>query len=365
MPKRVLIIPGLFDPLGDSLLSERPTGLSKAADRGRVMALAATGEEVTPEAAWIGLDPSTHRIAEGPLVVASFGADPPEGSVHFHLSIMSVVDGCVRATAYDVSDEDAATILEVSKRLQTSSLTIVKGLGGSHGLVWEKGSLDLGTMAPAQADGSGYRASLPQGDGEPILRRFIDDSVNLLGELELNRIRQDDDLPPLNCLWPWGHGMRTPLPNLWLSRGVRAHVESRSIRLAGLSRLGGYRHGPVRDFGRGTAVRLERLADRSDEVVVIAIEEIELFRRHGMLEEAAWLVNEIDRTLVARWLDAPDEAPIDVLIVAPGPHGGLAMRFGSQHREEGLLPFDERALHERLPTTDVHDVVASFLTGLP
>lgn len=329
------------------------------------MALTATDEEVTPEAAWIGLDPSSNRIAQGPLVVAAFGADPPEGSVHFHLSIMSVVDGCVLSLPYDVSDQDVAAILGVAKRLETSTLTLVEGFGTNHGLVWEGGSLDLGTTPPDEADGASYRSALPQGDGEPILRRFIDDSVNLLGDLELNRIRQDDELPPLNCLWPWGHGMRPSLPNLWLARGDRVHVESRSLRLAGLARLAGYRHGRVRDFGRGTSIKLGWLAGLSDEVAIIAIEEIEAFRAQGMLEEADWLVQEIDRQFVTPWLDAPDGAPVDALVVAPGPDGGLALRFSSQHREEGLLPFDERALHEKLPTMAVHDVVASFLEALP
>ncbi len=361
MSKRVLIIPGLLDPLGESLLAEHPPGLAKAAVQGRVLALAASGSEVTLEAAWIGLDPAEHPISEGPLVVAAFGADPPEGSVHFHVSIVSVVDGCVKSLPYDVSDEDAASIVQAAKRLETSTLTLVEGQGASHGLVWERGSLDLGTTSPDRAEGQTYRSVLPQGDGEPALRRFIDDSVNLLGDLELNHRRLDDELPPLNCLWPWGHGMRPTLPNLWLSRGARASVESRSLRLAGLARLAGYHHGRVRDFGRGTAVKLKRLADLDPEVAIIVIEEIEAFRNRGLLEESAWMIQEIDRTLVRGWLDAPDDAPVDVLIVAPGRHGGLALRFSSRYREEGSLPFDERTLHEKLPAMNVHDVVASFL----
>ncbi|MFX6823313.1 hypothetical protein ABTH33_20400, partial [Acinetobacter baumannii] len=79
-------------------------------------------------------------------------------------------------------------------------LTPVFGPRLTHGLVWEEGSLDLGTRTPPV--GESVHTGLPEGDGERLLRQLIDDSVNLFSELELNRRRMDEGKSPFNLLWP-------------------------------------------------------------------------------------------------------------------------------------------------------------------
>ena len=60
------------------------------------------------------------------------------------------------------------------------------------------------------------------------------------------------------------------------------------MRMQGLSRLAGYRHGDRKDFGRGTNIRLAKIAETilKEPATIVLIEAIQSFRTAGQLEEA-------------------------------------------------------------------------------
>jgi hypothetical protein len=216
---------------------------------------------------------------------------------------------------------------EAFDRLRTRVLTLVLGQAGQNGLVWERGSLDLGLTPWSGAVGRHYREVWPEGDGEAALRRLIEDSVELLGGLELNRQRIDEGSQPLNVLWPWGAGHRRAVPNLALRRGRPAQVEADDLAVIGLARL--VRYGYRRLSGRSPS-DLRGLKDR---IVVMPEAEPAYFERRlsmwGRLEQ------DLVGPFVARRAGA-------LLVAAPGPEGGLAVSWPG----EGRWPFDERTLTE-------------------
>src|SRR5579862_1991404 len=204
------------------------------------------------------------------------------------------------------------------KRLDTRTLTTVTGEGLNHALVWE-GLGDLMTRSPAEATGQPLKSVLPEGDAEPILRRFIDDSVNVLAELEMNLRRADEGLPRFDLLWPWGHGTRVAVPNLALRRGEPARVESSSLRLAGLSRLAGYRHGDRRWLRSGLNLDLSGLASLAlrEPSLVVLIEAPAELRDKGLLEELEWFVRQLDELLLGPLFEAVLRGPRRVALLAP------------------------------------------------
>lgn len=310
------------------------------------------------EAAWLGLDPLRYHLSQGPLTVAAFGADPPPRSVHFHLSLMTHADGQIEPIEFAVDDKEVRELLTQAERLNTRNLTIVHGAGLDHGLVWEQGSIDLHTTPPHGAE---LKQVLPQGDGEPLLRRFIDDSINLLSDLDMNKRRMDEERPPLNLLWPWGQGFREPMPNLALMRGEPAVIACDSLRLRGLAALCGYRNAPTGALGSGTNLRLEVLRETAESFspTVIHIDTMARLRKAGRLDEAAWLSRELDDRL----LPITDDAPLFRLtIAAPGVEGGLALVYDSMRPGQNIFPFDERSLHERaLPLAQPWEIVEKGL----
>ena len=316
----------------------------------------------------MGLGPETPAISEGVLTVSALGADPPARSTHFCLSVLSVQGGHLSIPAALPGDEEKSGLAAALARLETSRLKPVLGNGLEHALVWEDGSIELQCHSPAEVAGKSLRGSLPEGDGEPMLRRFIDDSLNLLAETEWNRIREEEGLPPLNLFWPWGPGFRPKLPNLALARGVVARWESPSLRLAGLCQLVGYRHGPFREVGTGTNLRLEKMVSSSlsQAYGVIVIPTLGDFRRAGKLDEATWLAREVADRVFEPIAQIETAEPRRVVLVATQPGGeGLAVDFRTDGPVEGTnRPFSPEIVEDRtVAARPLFELMAEVLTA--
>lgn len=336
-----MVFPGLIGE--PAVLPRNVEGLDRLAKMGEIGGILALPDSETPEAMWLGMAPDQGQLRPGPLLVAALGADPPERSTHFCLTLMSANEGAATPIRTAVPPEEAQAILATARKLETRTLKMVEGRGLEHGLVWE----DVGalrTATPDEVTGRPIVHHLPEGDGEALLRRFIDDSVNLLSESEINIRRADEGLSPLNLLWPWGEGIRLPLPNLALRRGEPALVVSDSLRLAGLTRLVGYRHRAM--FGSGLQIDWAAVARECSgrETVVVASPIFAELRAAERFDEMEWLVREIDRVLIQPLLLLD---PIRIGLFAPGPTEGLGVAFESGRERKDGVPFDERAMDDR------------------
>jgi len=377
-PDRLVIVaPHLVAAEGhDQFLRPLPAAMRQMVEQAQVFRLQPMPPQPTPESAFLGLAPGDVRLARGPLTVAALRRDPPSDSVQFHLSLMSVDEaGLAASVPTPLPAEDVRLAMEAAQRLDTSRLTVLLGEQTDHALVWEKGSLDLGTTPPSEVAGQPIHQHLPEGDGETLLRRFIDDSVNLLDGLELNRRREGDGLPKLNLLWPWGFGFRTAVPNLALRRGEIVTVHSASLRLEGLCRLVGYQHTPRMGFSRGlfaagAALRGIR-PDKSLHLVLLpGFDEVQA---HGRVDEGAWALDMVSRELLDHW-SGTAEHPTEVLFLAPG--GAVSPEASpSQASEQGLgfiyrswspastgFPFDDRVFDDpRVPVRTVWEATRAIM----
>jgi len=358
MRRIVLVMPDLFGAPGDeSVVRQGPEGvpgLLSLAENGRVTILAPTRSTATPEAAWLGLDEETIRVEAGPLTISALKVDPPERAVSMHLTLASFADGFLQEGSYVPPADELRPLLQEARRLETTDLIPVFGEQLDHGLIWLDGSLDLGLTPPEAAQGKELRGILPEGDGERKLRRFIDDSINLLDGHELNRRRSDDGLPPLNVLWPWGAGFTPRVPNLALERGETIWCESGSMRLFGLARLAGYRHGPWQDFAQGLNLAWSRLVRESLErpATLIVVSLATELRKLNRMDEMAWLVRRMDEDFFSPLALEMGRQPLRLAIVAPSTctnQLGLALSSETGFHSDDASPFDERVLEEPPP----------------
>ena len=309
----------------------------------------------TPEAMLLGLAPEEAQLRQGPLTVSALGWDPPERSLHFHLSLLSM-GSVIKAPAQDLTPDEFKVVESKLALLKTKKLTPLVGRQFDHGLVWER-MAELRTVAAGAIDL--FETSLPEGDGEDELRRFIDDSVNLLHEEEFNLRRIDHGLDPVNLAWPWGHGFRLPVPNLALRYGFPYRYESSSMRLAGLVRLAGFRHGEIGRFGGGLKLKLEAI--QYDPGVIVHLDPWVKMREREEFEEAEYLAAKCGKHLVGRLLDHVLENRLELRLVLPGTTSGLAARFGATPTDNHY-PLDERSVSEvRLPNQSLHEFVRTAL----
>jgi hypothetical protein len=372
MRRVVLVLPELTAASPDESVLRQPlTYLTRFAEAGQVGRLLPIGEVETPEAVYLGLPPSEGQLRPGPLMVSALGANPPERSTHFILSLLSSSGERVEDPSEIPTPDETRVLMDAAKRLNTKVLTVLAGEEKDHGLVWE-GLGDMRTFTPREATELSWREALPQGDADRELRRFIDDSVNILMDLEFNRQRLEEGRPPFNVLWPWGEGLRLPVPNLALRRGTPLAVETESFRMAGLARLAGYRPGRLRAFRTGMNLNMERLAERilAEEEILCLISGPEQLREREKLEELEWFVRQIDdRLLKPIWDRFRDEVSLnrraELTIVAPSrDHPGLTLLYSAGSQEGGFFPFDERSLDERkVSTWDTAQVVDRVLGG--
>lgn len=227
----------------DSVLSSIRT-LSRLAEIGEVSLVKVDG---LFEAAMLGFSPHEVSATPGVLRVAGCQQDPPDRSMHYVLESGSLTGNNLHQFKDRLLPTEWNEVRTIFDRLKTRYLTCVDRKTQA-GLVWEKlAQQEMVDLSSPRV----YTESLPTGDSESEFRRFIDDSVNMLSELEMNRRREDEGKPQLNVFWPWGGGVRLKVPNLALRFGIPRGIfldENLSLHLSGLARLAGYRPYPLTDW---------------------------------------------------------------------------------------------------------------------
>lgn len=359
--RSVVILPNSLAQGIGSIWEEPPAGLRYLADHGDVFKLSPL--EATPELEFIGLS-GANKLPRGPLILSAFGVDPPERSVQFEMSLLSVHEDGVIGEIGRISTEEAKGLGEHFAKLATKEMIPVFGELLTHGLVWENGSLDLGVTAPSDVLGKNYGQGLPEGDGEFRLRQLIDDSLNLFDGLEFNRIRAGEGLAKANLLWPHSFGFKPALPNLALRRGAPGYVWSESIAVQGLTRMVGYRHSDRVGFRRGIhlaeSVAKEFKSADSGVLIYSGLGEILMAGRD---DEARFGLEELDRLIFEPWAtEIRQEKRSEVVILCPS-HSEVGLGIIVKNTSLGAFPFDSRVLDDhRLSTRRTFEIVAESLT---
>ena len=92
----LIILDGILgSPESDSLI-RRVEGFQRLGEVSSLTRLSIPECE-TPEAMLLGLAPEEGQLRQGPLTVSALGWDPPERSLHFHLSLLSLQDTILAA----------------------------------------------------------------------------------------------------------------------------------------------------------------------------------------------------------------------------------------------------------------------------
>lgn len=298
------------------------------------------------------------KIAPGPLTVAALGWHPPERSTHFHISLLSL-DGDVGKVPIGLLEDAERRELESAlMKLNSKSMTMLMGEGLDYALVWER-RIDMLTHDPEFLIEQGLKASLPEGDFENDLRRLIDDSVNILSELELNQRRIDAGELPVNLAWPWGHGERVSVPNQALRLGYPWNVLTCSLSLRGYARLSGLNPSRIEPRTKLSDRETKRLLEstKREPRSVVTID----FKEGDDPEEKAYTLESLGRGLLLPLMEDARERKLPFAVVATGGNGsGLIARWSEKASERDMFPFDERSLHEKgVVQTDLAQLLGS------
>lgn len=196
------------------------------------------------ESQFLGLPPE-FDIHAGPLAVAQHKVFPPQDAVLLALSLGSVDAGGFMRHPLVSTEAEFSQIVNQLTRLNSTRLTLIAEYGLDVGLVWEGGSISNRLVPFGEVIGQDIERNMPQGDGDRLLKTYIDDSRELLSNLDFNKSREDRELAPINIAWPWGGGLMPKLPNLPLRYGGPVDVAGGGNSIKALCRLTGASRNPI------------------------------------------------------------------------------------------------------------------------
>ncbi len=313
--------------------------------------------------ALLGYDPIKYYTGRGPVEAAAMDIPMDPKDVAFRCSLIAT-DGktLLDYSSGHVATEEARKIIELaSQKLCIPGMSLFPGVSYRHILRWSGGPVDVKTAPPHEHMGTLLADIYPQGEQETRLRKFIEDSINLLDDLPYNRMRRNEGKMPANTLWPWSPGRAPQLPLFSKLRGLTGAVISAVDVVRGLGKLSGLEivHVPgatgyfdTNYLGKGRAALA---ALEHHDFVWVHVESPDEAGHAGSIDEKIRGIENIDKYVLGTLLDglkklddfrllcAPDhKTPVATRGHAIGPVPFLLYDSRRAIAGGGHLPYDER-----------------------
>jgi len=188
----------------------------------------------------LGYDPLSCYTGRGPLEAASMGVQLDPGDLAFRCNLVTLGDGADPVmsdfTAGHISSDEAREIiLELDRRLGTSTLKFYPGVGYRHLLVWKGGGPDVETTPPHDITGQPTTGYLPKGKGAQDVIDVMLRSREVLRGHPVNRRRAGAGKKEATSVWLWGQGGKPAMEPLSEKYGLRGGMISAVDLLNGLA----------------------------------------------------------------------------------------------------------------------------------
>lgn len=196
----------------------------------------------------LGYDPSVYYSGRSPLEAGSIGIDMKSTDVSFRCNLVTLSDEpeyenktMVDYCSGDISSEEAAELIAfIQEKMGNEEFSFYSGVSYRHCLIWDKGTLDVGTLTPPH-DITGRKITDYLGvnkNGEKLLE-MMKKSYNLLKDHPVNKKRIERGLNPANSIWLWGEGVRKDLTPFEEKYGLKAAMISAVDLLKGIGKFTG------------------------------------------------------------------------------------------------------------------------------
>ena len=196
----------------------------------------------------LGYNPNDSYTGRSPLEAGSIGIDMKETDVSFRANLVTLTDEpayedktILDYCADDISTEDAEVLVKfLAEKLDNEEFKLYSGVSYRHCLIWDKGTLDVGTLTPPHdITGKPIKEYIPTHENAQKLYDLMKKSYELLKDHPLNLERVKKGLRPANSIWLWGEGVRANLMNFKEKFGVKASMISAVDLLKGIGKFSG------------------------------------------------------------------------------------------------------------------------------
>ncbi len=224
----------------DKLARTATVGLVKSVDDGMK-----PGSDVA-NLSILGYDPKKYYTGRSPLEAGSIGIDMKTTDVSLRCNLVTLSDEAnyedktiLDYCADDISSEDAEVLVKyLAEHLNNEEFTFYNGVSYRHCLIWNKGTLDVGTLTPPHdITGKPIKEYIPTHPNAAKLYDLMVKSYELLKDHPLNLERIRNGKRPANSIWLWGEGVRAQLDDFYEKYGLRGSMISAVDLLKGIGKF--------------------------------------------------------------------------------------------------------------------------------
>ncbi len=255
----VLLCDGMADLKREDLGNSTPMGVAKKPNMDKLARTAEIGlvktvvDGIKPGSdvanlSVLGYDPAIYYSGRSPLEAGSIGIDMLPTDVSFRANLVTLSDEVAYEDktildycADDISTEEAAELMKfIAEKLDTDVFHYYSGVSYRHCLIWNNGTLDVGTLTPPHdITGKPIREYLGFNDNSKPLLEMMKKSYDLLKDHPVNKARIERGLRPANSLWFWGEGVRKSLMPFTEKYGKKGAMISAVDLLKGIGKFTG------------------------------------------------------------------------------------------------------------------------------
>lgn len=194
----------------------------------------------------LGYDPKIYYTGRSPLEAGSIGIDMKKTDVSLRCNLVTLTDEpnyedktIVDYCAGDISTEDAKILVDyLAENLNDDEFKLYSGVSYRHCLIWNNGTLDIGTMTPPHdITGKPIKEYVPKHENAAKLYALMKKSYELLKDHPLNKERIAKGINPANSMWLWGEGVRANLDGFKEKYGLSGSMISAVDLLKGIGKF--------------------------------------------------------------------------------------------------------------------------------
>ena len=281
----------------------------------------------------LGYDPKKGYTGRSPLEAASIGISLKDTDYTYRANLVTLSNEedfadktMVDYSGGEISTAEAKELIEyLKKSLDDDKHTLYAGISYRHCLVVDNGK-SIGELTPPHdITGRKIKDYLPNGVAAKVYLEMMKKSYELLKEHPINLKRIKEGKNPANSLWFWGEGTKPNLEKFEEKFGIKGAMISAVDLLKGIGKLTGMKVVEVEgatgnydtNFKGKAEAALKALKDGSD-FVYIHMEAPDECGHHGDLEHKIYSIEQIDKEVVCRIVDALEKDGEEFsILVAP------------------------------------------------
>ena len=187
-----------------------------------------------------GYDPRKYYTGRAPLEAAAQSIPLKADDVAFRCNTVTVDKGVLAdyAAGHIETQESTLLIKTINERLAKHGMTFYPGVSYRHlAVISGKDYAKTTCTPPHDISGKPIQPHLPTGPGAELVRRVMEESVEVLREHPVNANRLKMGKSPATMLWFWGQGTAASFPPFQTTYGLKGGCISAVDIVRGLGRL--------------------------------------------------------------------------------------------------------------------------------